>query len=412
MTYVPKTWLDGSVGGTPITAAELNRIETGIQKIDLKFRTVEDYGVVGDGTTDDTTNFQAAIDADVPLLLSPGKTYLCGPLNLRMGTTLYGLQQGGYTQTGNGQPVFTAGLRSTIKAKANISGSLFSAGINVGHVRMHGFEIDGNLANQSVERNLINLTDTFGSPREAQWRFHDMYLHDVKGSFIYVGGDRLNVAFYDTVFYNSSGSTATPALNIHGDDFNMHGCLIGSTTGNEGLALYGSVFRISSTELFNIGLTSVHIGGSRGTIYGCTIGKSQQHGVYFDTNTISNDISGTVFHSNSLTGNGSYDHIAMSTGVTATLNGCKFEGPDPAIGTTNKPNWCVNQNTDSVVAINGALKTSNASVQTDISNRPSSRYTLTQTTAPSAGGAGALPATPAGYEKVIINGTARVIPYY
>lgn len=30
MAFEPKTWADGEEGGTPITAAELNRIETGI----------------------------------------------------------------------------------------------------------------------------------------------------------------------------------------------------------------------------------------------------------------------------------------------------------------------------------------------------------------------------------------------
>lgn len=34
------------------------------------------------------------------------------------------------------------------------------------------------------------------------------------------------------------------------------------------------------------------------------------------------------------------------------------------------------------------------------------------TTAPSAGGAGALPATPAGYVTILVNGTSRVMPYY
>lgn len=36
----------------------------------------------------------------------------------------------------------------------------------------------------------------------------------------------------------------------------------------------------------------------------------------------------------------------------------------------------------------------------------------TTTSAPGAGGAGALPATPAGYVSVTINGTARQLPYY
>lgn len=36
----------------------------------------------------------------------------------------------------------------------------------------------------------------------------------------------------------------------------------------------------------------------------------------------------------------------------------------------------------------------------------------TTTIAPAAGGAGALPATPAGYVNVVINGTTRKIAYY
>ena len=31
--YTKKTWYDGSEGGTPITAAELNRVETGIDDV-------------------------------------------------------------------------------------------------------------------------------------------------------------------------------------------------------------------------------------------------------------------------------------------------------------------------------------------------------------------------------------------
>lgn len=36
----------------------------------------------------------------------------------------------------------------------------------------------------------------------------------------------------------------------------------------------------------------------------------------------------------------------------------------------------------------------------------------TTTTAPAAGGAGALPATPAGYVNVVINGVTRKLAYY
>lgn len=32
MAYTPKTWANGAGGGTPITAAELNRIEQGVDE--------------------------------------------------------------------------------------------------------------------------------------------------------------------------------------------------------------------------------------------------------------------------------------------------------------------------------------------------------------------------------------------
>jgi hypothetical protein len=34
MAYEPKTWADGEKGGTPITAAALNHIETGIADVE------------------------------------------------------------------------------------------------------------------------------------------------------------------------------------------------------------------------------------------------------------------------------------------------------------------------------------------------------------------------------------------
>lgn len=36
MAFEPKTWEDGADGGTPITAAELNRLETGIAEVETK----------------------------------------------------------------------------------------------------------------------------------------------------------------------------------------------------------------------------------------------------------------------------------------------------------------------------------------------------------------------------------------
>lgn len=44
-TYVPNPWVDGSSGGTPITAAWLNNIEQGIETLDDRVTVLEDTPV-------------------------------------------------------------------------------------------------------------------------------------------------------------------------------------------------------------------------------------------------------------------------------------------------------------------------------------------------------------------------------
>lgn len=47
MAYEPKTWADGAAGGTPITAAELNRIESGIDEAHEDLATIPEPLTIG-----------------------------------------------------------------------------------------------------------------------------------------------------------------------------------------------------------------------------------------------------------------------------------------------------------------------------------------------------------------------------
>jgi hypothetical protein len=49
-TFTPKTWADGSGGGTPITAAELNRMETGLESMDDRVAAIEAIGPTANAT--------------------------------------------------------------------------------------------------------------------------------------------------------------------------------------------------------------------------------------------------------------------------------------------------------------------------------------------------------------------------
>lgn len=41
MSYTPQTWADGSGGGTPLSAARLNYMETGIDDADTRVTAIE-----------------------------------------------------------------------------------------------------------------------------------------------------------------------------------------------------------------------------------------------------------------------------------------------------------------------------------------------------------------------------------
>lgn len=93
MVYTPQAWADGPAGGTPISSARLAHIETGLKRIATFVLTVEDFGGIGDGTTDDTTAFAAmatAINvAGIPatVALRPDAVYRVGRQTLAGNTT-------------------------------------------------------------------------------------------------------------------------------------------------------------------------------------------------------------------------------------------------------------------------------------------------------------------------------------
>lgn len=68
MAFVPKTWADGSAGGTPITAAELNRIESGVAGVDADQEALAGLVSTQAATISDLTDSVTALAARVTAL--------------------------------------------------------------------------------------------------------------------------------------------------------------------------------------------------------------------------------------------------------------------------------------------------------------------------------------------------------
>jgi hypothetical protein len=74
-TFEPLTWVDGSGGGTPITAAQLNRIEQGVESMDDRVTALEGAGSSGGipaTTVDAKGDLIAATAADTVTRLAVG----------------------------------------------------------------------------------------------------------------------------------------------------------------------------------------------------------------------------------------------------------------------------------------------------------------------------------------------------
>lgn len=94
-SYTKHNYQDGTAGGTPILAAQLNDDEAALASLhELVGISVKDWGALGNGTTDDTTAIQLALNA-TPVggvcTLPPGQFAITAPIVVPPGVTFRGL---------------------------------------------------------------------------------------------------------------------------------------------------------------------------------------------------------------------------------------------------------------------------------------------------------------------------------
>jgi polygalacturonase len=126
------------------TAKIMGQQRTLAQSLTDRVATLKDYGAKGDGSTDDTTAVQAALNSG-SLVVAPPGTYLCSNLTLPSYARLYGSGRG----------------LTTFKQKAGSTGSLMATANNYNSlIELQGFTLDGNKANQTSANVGLDLDDT------------------------------------------------------------------------------------------------------------------------------------------------------------------------------------------------------------------------------------------------------------
>ncbi len=133
---------------------------------------VNDFGCVGDGTTDDTTSFQAALDSGNGAVYVPDGTYIVTGLTIPSTTRLFG-----------------NGKASIIKLKDSTNASVISNGTQAGagnvDIIIEKLSIDGNKANNAGDYFGMDFHTVVNSVINNCWTYN-CNRSSVKGEGIYI----------------------------------------------------------------------------------------------------------------------------------------------------------------------------------------------------------------------------------
>jgi hypothetical protein len=330
------------------------------------FVTPQDYGAVGNGTTDDTVALQSAVNSGSPVFLPPATYLISSAIALPTTPFIFGAGSGTYN--------VTAGANlSIIKLANGANSSMFTIAAGNGAGVIRDIQLNGNKANQTGGGSAI-LWSSAGSAQESQWHCERVYVHDAFSSGFETQTNRQNNKFTECVSYNNGGH----GINCSASDSAVINCTIGLNTLDGVLANY--VCHISGCDIFSnrngINIPSSVFGVE---ITNCGIDRNQQQGIYIAGSSV--DVVACTIHSNGQAANNTYGSITVDdtfgtvTGVT--ISHCNFWLD---AGITNLPSYHVNFNTATSLAqvsacsfqaasfATGTVSNNNQAVQTTVKN--------------------------------------------
>ncbi len=300
-------------------------------------RNVKSFGALGDGTTDDTTAIQNAINAG-GVTFFPAGTYISGTLNLIAGSSLVGVGSGYY---GFASSVLN---RSILKLKTATNSDLIKIATGIAHGRIEYLEIDGNAANNTSGAGIAFADNTVSD--EADWTIRDVEIHNTKGHGIYIGSWR-NAVYGDRVLITSAGGSGL-YLQTNTDDSTWVKLLVGLCTADN-ISVNGFVTRFIGGESWSSTANGMTITGVHTTVVGLSIDHNGLNGINIAVGADHTTIEGCAFHSNSQTTTNTYSDILLSaTSANFSFTGNQFGALDSGI--TNLRKYAIAVGTNNAIA--------------------------------------------------------------
>ncbi len=230
---------------------------------------VRDYGAAGDGVTDDTAAFQAAVDAaatgDAGVVVIPARTYMLGQLRMKTGVVLQG-----------------SGHRTVLKALPGSTDHLLVVdGDTVANTRVRQLILDGNVANQAAAIDAIHYDQGTQGAGTENHVFEDLLVRNWSGNGV-------------SLLLNANGTLLLRVVCLYCDGHGIYTsspdvAMIGTVSGQSGLGgvyLDASNCRLTNVKAFWSGRLDPAQGhGFRVThannhLTGCESQDSQGHGFY------------------------------------------------------------------------------------------------------------------------------------
>lgn len=299
-------------------------------------------GAVGDGVTDNTAVFQAALDSvgngnASMVFYFPEGIWLTDGLKLKSNTTLEGIGAGTF-----GLNSFNATRTSVLKLKPNATRPLigdyatdnFTYGVTV-----RDLQLDGNKANQSTAIHGIQQYPAT-SGQDPLWKIHRVYIRDFKGDGIRVGLYRRTAKIIDCEVINNDGH----GINIDATDCTVQNCAIGQNGGN-GIHYTGGLQHCTSNDVWG-NTHGIYLGplAQCAMIMNCGIDLNRRHGI--STEAPRTVISGCTFQTNGIETDNTYSHIDLGFPGTTAI-GCAISAVamrHDSATSTNKAKYGVQTN--------------------------------------------------------------------